>query len=680
MSSDLVTGAASAEQQAEALEVWYLAAKRNGIDVSRFPLDGKADERLRWAKQMKLEIATCLSRFSSQLQHSTSAQIRECAEAAARLGMYLPPELICVDEAVSGRKTRREGLDRAKGILARREATVILVYKVSRLFRVGYKGFQFVQEEVVDEGLRAISVSQGIDTADQKTWKTLLYVHGLTDEMLLGTIADHVRSGLKSLFLLGYVIGALTVGYFRKEIPGGRPTNTGRPRTMPAIDEEAATHIRQAFEDIRAGMPIRRAWRKYVAAGGKGDPRAQGRRMSPIAFRRMLANRRYTGLWAFGRMRNSWLNRRDSTQQIVQPDQEVAFFRSEELRIIDDELFEAVQAGLAMLRRGPRGPKRKKAVKLMDLVTELFFCARCGSRFYQAGANGLAMRCKNSETCGAIGVLPRQTATTAVLIKLAELIRQNSSLVEDVVARSQELDGGDEEKLQQDIDAVGRKIASCNRRIADLSEMLGSEDEEDNDTFKASIRETQSKRASLLSEKAQLERYLATRNSLRPGDVRARLEQIGSLLQAAAEGELGEEGAYQAFTVLRILTGDKIVVAFEGRAGKKRTTARGEFHLQLFKAIDLPVAADSSALGPDNFVELWLRPPPRRDLLAEEVYQLIEVDGLSFEQAAQKLRDSGQKINFANVWTTYRRYFELHGLRIPKRPYNNGQPRKSRSA
>ena len=141
--------------------------------------------------------------------------------------------------------------------------------------------------------------------------------------------------------MTGYVVGALKVGYFRREIEGARPTKIGGPRAVPTIEEEAAPHTHTAFEDVRAGMPIRRAWRKYVAAGGKGEPRAQGQRMSCIAFRRMLANRRYTGFWAFGRMKNAWSNKRDRIRQVAQPEQEVAIYRSEELRIIDDELFEA---------------------------------------------------------------------------------------------------------------------------------------------------------------------------------------------------------------------------------------------------------------------------------------------------------------------------------------------------
>lgn len=74
------------------------------------------------------------------------------------------PELISVDEGVKGKRTRRAGLDRTKTILGQRLARVLLVYKASRLFRQAGKGYQFINEE----GLRAVIVSQGIDTNDRK--------------------------------------------------------------------------------------------------------------------------------------------------------------------------------------------------------------------------------------------------------------------------------------------------------------------------------------------------------------------------------------------------------------------------------------------------------------------------------------------------------------------------------
>ena len=67
-----------------------------------------------------------MSRFSSKLQHSTSGQVRDCTEFAATHKIYIPPEYVCVDEGITGRKSRRDGLERMKLILQHKLADVLL--------------------------------------------------------------------------------------------------------------------------------------------------------------------------------------------------------------------------------------------------------------------------------------------------------------------------------------------------------------------------------------------------------------------------------------------------------------------------------------------------------------------------------------------------------------------------
>src|SRR5205807_303820 len=100
-------GAASAELRRRVHEWWVAAAQRAGLPTDRFRADAHVAERITLAAELGLVIAAVLSRFSSKLQHSTDDQVRECVEWAARNGLYVPPELVCVDEAVSGRKTDR---------------------------------------------------------------------------------------------------------------------------------------------------------------------------------------------------------------------------------------------------------------------------------------------------------------------------------------------------------------------------------------------------------------------------------------------------------------------------------------------------------------------------------------------------------------------------------------------
>ena len=87
--------------------------------------------------------------------------------------------------------------------------------------------------------------------------------------------------------------------------------------------------------------------------------------------------------------------------------------------------------------------------------------------------------------------------------------------------------------------------------------------------------------------------------------------------------------------------------------------------------------ANAEAAEPSAEVSLWLRKPPLRDRLAPRVHQLIDLDGHSYRSAAKVLQAEGHNINSGVVWQIYRRHYEMTGEPVPKRPYNNGNKRKT---
>jgi site-specific DNA recombinase len=532
---------------------------------------------------------------------------------------------------------------------------------------------------VVEEGLRAISTSQGIDTRDEKTWKALMYLHGMMDDILLDTIGDHCRAGLKTLFLQGYAVGAIPIGYRRVEVPGAPLTNRKLPRTAPQVDPEVANLIRQHYQWICDGMKIREGWRRWVAADGPRDPRSTLGHMSYNSYRRMLSNPRYLGMWAFGRKRNCWSSKRDYNRQVEQPESDVAIYRCEELRIVDDELFHAVQARLAEFKLGPRGPRKQKEVQLWDLTTELFYCDHCKVRFYVAGANGKSMQCKNGDLCPCKSTVRRDEATRAVCKKLAELVENDAALVRQIVGRSQEIDAQGDEHLQSTIASLRARIRTLANKIDDLEELSGQGSEEDRRRRKTMINAAASERAALQSELSRLEKSLArSAESITPEQVNQILRDFATLLENAASGKLGTDVVYKAFGILRQLTGGRIWIRIEARPGRKRTNVRGVFCPQLLRTVGAAVGThDIIGDSPSAAVEVWLRKPPRLDAIADRVHQLMDVDGLSYRDVAKVLQDEGLKVNSGNVWYSYRRWYEMRGLPVPKRAYNNGRPRKS---
>lgn len=680
-------GAASAEVCQKAHEHWIQLAREAGINLHGFDPQAPLAVRLAWARSQGLTIAAILARFSSKVQHSTMAQVLDNMEFAARHRMYVPPEFICVDEAVSGRKSHRDGLERMKTILSLKQADVLLVFKVSRLFRVAYLGFQFFQEEVIENGLRAISITQGIDTADKKQWKMLAYMYGIMDDVLLTQIADHVRSGLRDLFRQGYVTGALGLGYRRVEIPGAPLTNRGLPRTMPAVDAVVQEIILRAMERIDQGMPIARAHQLYVAEGGPCDPRSKLGYMSYAAFRRLISNPRLIGVWVFGRKRNEWSTKRDCSHQVLQPETEVILIRSEELRIAPDPLFYRLQALLEKYKKAPRGPKKKRALDLWDLLTDCFICEACSAvskdgedvRYYVGGAHGRAMRCKRGKLCLKSVMVNRKDAVLAILQLLQERMMHDEALLAVIDGEAVTFNGRDRSDLDRQLADAEQQLRMLDRRVKILRGSAGRGAEEKDDEAAAEIAAAVAERAAKAADLKLLRRDAQEQSlTVTPEAVRDVLRGLPQLFIDAAAGRLGEDMIYRAANIIRELVGGRILVRPVPRPGRKRSCVQGVFHLQLLrtvrKHIGLPSVQDADA----EEVVVWLRSPPRCELLAERVHTLIDLDGLSDRAAAKVLQAEGYKIRYAGVWQAHQRYYQMIGQPPPPRSYNNGHPRRPR--
>jgi hypothetical protein len=183
-------GAAAAEIRELVVRTWREHAASVGINVEGLDPNASVASLIAWARANGLFIATVLSRYSTKMQHSTEAQVVECVKFAALHRMFVIPQFVCVDEAEKGRKVNRHAIKRMKAILERELVDVLLVFKLSRLFRKPYEGYRFIEQECVERRIRAIAVTQGVDTDDKKTCKPLCCLHGLSDEMLLDAISD----------------------------------------------------------------------------------------------------------------------------------------------------------------------------------------------------------------------------------------------------------------------------------------------------------------------------------------------------------------------------------------------------------------------------------------------------------------------------------------------------------
>lgn len=677
-------GKATSSLAEKARDWWLEGARAARFDLTGFDPEASLEERLKWCSQMSMDVALAYLRYSTKTQHSDEDQLRSICFFAGQNGLYLPPEFVCADIGVSGRRNRRNGLKRVKAILNTDAATCLLIFSLSRLFRKSYESAKFIQEEIVESGRRAVAVIQGIDTADDNAWKLRSQVYGVLDELSLEVIAQHVREGQRGLFLKRWVTGPIGVGYRRKIVDNAPLTNREHPRAVPEIDPVAAELIRKHAQWHIDGMSLGEGRRRWLAADGPCDPRSTTGHMTDHAYRRLWANMRLIGIWSFGRKRNLYSSKLDYTKQVEQPDKEVTTVVCEELRILDDRTFWKLQEWLNSLKTGPHGPRKPREAQLWDLTTEFFSCSHCSEsgdrvRFHQTGNQGKGMRCKNKDQCLCNSAVRRRDAVLAICDQLADLLAADSALVEDVLSTTMEqAEMGDEEILAE-INTMNSRIHSIDRSLEDFYELVGKGSESHRTELKSRIVKLQTERSNLEVELSRQNNIVdKSTRTLTRDDVEKVLANMSSLLRDAAAGELGSESVYRALAVFRDLTGGDIRVHVERRAGRKQSNVRGTFTPQLARAVKEHAGLLSTGESDSEEVSVWLRKPPRVDLLAERVHQLIDIEGLSHRDAAKRLLEEGENVNSGNVWYSYQRHYEMKGESPPKLPYNNGKQRESR--
>lgn len=661
---------------------WLEYAAVADIDLKNFPRTGTLQERVVWARGRGLSIGTILTRYSTKDQDSTEAQAAECLKAAVEKNIYVPPEYVCADEGVSGRKTNRDGLNRVRQILASKLVEVLLVYKLSRLFRKATKGYQFFEEELVEAGLRGISVSQGIDTANCGQWKLLIQVHGITDELFLTTTADHVLSGMEQAFRRGEVIGALNIGFKGVEIPGARPTAKGLPRRAMAIDEPVADQIRKHFQLVANGRSLRGGWRKWNSEVGLYDCRSHLKYMSYCAYRRLLSNPRYKGEFSFKRMQNVWQTKRDCVKQVRRPPEEVVTLQFEHLRIVDEALFQKVQLRLNSQKTGPRKRRTGREVQLWDLVHQYFTCPHCNRGFQMWGNHGLGMHCKSDLHCHHPLSLDRQTAVIRVCDELTRSLQQDAEMITAVISEVQQQDPFEFQKLRSRLEELRNREETLTRTLCRTRDLLKQVPDDQAAELNEDYKSTAAERARVQGEKMQVEQALNTPLPVyTPEEVRGVLGNLTQLLTDGAAGRLGEDQVHQAAELFAALVNRCIEVHAVPRPGRQWVFVKGIFVPALLatvrRQLNDPRLGGSSEVEP---VELLLRQPPLRERLADEVHRLIDQEGHNATDVAKILSAEHGPMSPDVVRLARKRWYELRGETAPKLPHWRSRARERKTA
>jgi DNA invertase Pin-like site-specific DNA recombinase len=608
--------------------------RRRLLDQTRDEIDALAAEyHGRLSRDRARSIGAFYARFSTRFQQSIGDQVRALFETAVANQIFVPRECICVDVAVRGNKNRRPGLDRLRAIVGtkNRQIDVLLVLATNRLFRKTYRALQFVEEEIVDRGVRCIFVSSGIDTADKDRWRMLLQIHAMTDEAVGGMYANHVRAAHLGLFARGLITGSLPLGY-RGRVVQGELTKRQRPRRAVEVDPETAPYVVQAFR----WYAVDRFSISEIARRFNADPRIPCGEQFRTGYwtaktiRSLLANPRYTGRWAYGASQNVWQNRKDYGRQVRRAEP-LGSAQRENLRIVNDDLWDRAQQRLERNDRSAVGRKPKDGDRKSRplLLNGIFHCATHRQMLYVGGPHGHLSFCR---TCRALPVkdrplyslLNREQAVAKTCEVLAELIQADPDLTSrvisacrDQVAAAKRPDPGRLASLKSRRDGLTRQIDFITQDPGDT--------DLDREESRAKLRQLRQERSRIVAELAVLE-LAANRPAIAPDEsqIRELINKLGEILTTAASTP-DNSHATRAREAIEMLTGGRIELHQMGERKAHRGWLQGRFRIRLIEGLvgKLTGIAVESGKDADRILIDYNVPSPS-EAIADQVKALYD--------------------------------------------------------
>jgi site-specific DNA recombinase len=444
--------------------------------------------------------AAIYSRYSTDLQNerSTEDQIDLCKSFAKREGFCVVATY--ADKAVSGASIHgRYDLQRMISDAYAGKFDVIVVEALDRLSR-DMEDMAGIYKRLSFHNIEIIEVHGG------KASTAIVGMKAMFAQMFREENVHKVRRGMTGLIKQGRSAGGKAYGYRpRKKFDQHGELIRGELEIVP---DEAAIVVR-VFEDYAKGSSAKAICKRLNAEGVK-SPR--GKQWAPSALNGsaprgngMLRNPAYVGRIVWNKVR--MVKDPNTGKRVSRPNPESEWTTANvpELRIVSDELFEAVQAQMAGRAHIAKGGSIRVNNRPKRLLSGLLKCRACGSGMAVAGVDKSGrtrLRCSahtNSGGCSApktfyldevetlvIDSLTRELASpdqisvyadryikariaeetrengrrTQISARIAEIAKDNDCLL-DLLMKGM----GDRDVIDARMKAQGRSVTSCRQNL-----------------------------------------------------------------------------------------------------------------------------------------------------------------------------------------------------------------------
>ncbi len=334
--------------------------------------------------------AAIYARYSSENQRpeSITDQVSACRRFAAQHGHTVLDDHIYADEAFSGARKDRPDLEAMTDAASNGDFEVLLVDDLSRLARDNHLTLTIIAE-LGYEGVSVISVSDGMDSSDENA-SLGIQLKAMFNEMHLRDLKQKTLRGQIGQLERGYFVGGRTFGYGSVADGEVRLDKRGKERPegykMEIEPSQAAIVLRvfKEFADGKSQTAIVKTLNDEEVPG----PFKKDKKWSPSTLHRMLTNEKYVGTWIWNRTENRRDPRTGKRRQHEKPKADWIVKQHDDLRIVPESLWKAVQARKEETRetwpggKGKRGFVGQRASKEKHYPTHLLAgamtCDSCG--------------------------------------------------------------------------------------------------------------------------------------------------------------------------------------------------------------------------------------------------------------------------------------------------------------
>lgn len=327
---------------------------------------------------------------ANQREASLEDQVRRAREYASRFNGVIHEGHVFKDPARSGATLQRPDFPRLMQAVEDGQVDMILTEDVSRLSRDMADAAQ-IFKRLAFSSVVLIGIADGLDTRQQGA-KVLFSMRAMAAELYLDDLKYKTRRGLEGRMRAGYSTGGRLLGYRTTPVLDDRGERVG---SKIEIHDGERQVVERIFREYAAGHSLLSIARRLNLDGVPVlRPSRKNRKKGWVAstVRAVLHNAAYIGQWSYGR--KEW--RRDPAtgkrRYRDRPEGPTVQERPH-LRIIDDDLWNAVQSRLASVRAKYTGPTSKNAARAAaGRVTKypfsgLLVCACCGTPMVIGGGS-----------------------------------------------------------------------------------------------------------------------------------------------------------------------------------------------------------------------------------------------------------------------------------------------------